>query len=79
MDLKQIILRKGTQAKTVLDDEIFKEALQSVREGYLDEWENTKIKDSEVREKAYMAVRLLKEIEGRLQAFVSSALFEQNQ
>ena len=77
-ELKQIVLRRGTNAKTILDDEAFKEALIAVKDRYMSAFEQSKIKESEVRETAYMAVRLLKEIEGQLRTYVSDALYEQN-
>lgn len=75
--LKEAVLRKGAKAQTILDDEVFQEAVKSVRQQYLDAFEGSKVTESEVREMSYMAIRLLKEIEGRLQTYVSEALFEQ--
>jgi len=76
--IKARILLRGTKAKTIIDDETFQEALKSVRQQYLDGFENSRPKDSEDRETAYMAIHLLKEVEDRLRTYISNALYEQN-
>lgn len=77
LDLKALILRKGSQAKTVLDDEIFQEAVSAVRVRYVETCFNTKLGQTDARENCYRAVRLLDEVVGQLQTYVSDASYEE--
>lgn len=76
--IKARILQRGSKAKTIIDDETFQEALKAIKTQYMDAIENSGIKELEVRETSYMAVRLLKEVENQLRVFISAALYEQN-
>jgi hypothetical protein len=51
--------QRGHRAKTILEDEIFVEAIQKVS-GELDaEWMNSPVRDTEGREKIYMMKKML--------------------
>ena len=51
--------QRGHRAKTILEDEIFVEAIQKVS-GELDtEWVNSPVRDTEGREKIYMMKKML--------------------
>jgi|TARA_Y100000031_G_C8216003_1_gene383361 hypothetical protein len=51
--------QRGHRAKTILEDEIFVEAVQKVS-GELDaEWMNSPVRDTEGREKIYMMKKML--------------------
>lgn len=71
----QKILNRGDAAKKLLEYKIFAEAVNEVRSGLLEEIVKTKLKDSEGREKAYMAIRALDDVVGKLNSYVSEADF----
>lgn len=70
------ILRRGEKAKRLFDHEIFQTAKQDVRISLMEEWRLSKAKDSETRERIYMAVRLLDELDARLVSYISDAEYE---
>ncbi len=75
MDFSKILSR-GAQAKTFVDSEIFQQAKEDIRQAYMNEWKLTKAKDTEARERIYLAVRLLDEIDLRLGSYISDAEYE---
>jgi len=51
--------QRGHQAKRILEDEIFVEAVQKVSAELRQEWLNSPIRDTEGREKIYMMEKML--------------------
>tara|TARA_R110002012_G_scaffold5576_3_gene25211 strand:+ start:990 stop:1235 length:246 start_codon:yes stop_codon:yes gene_type:complete len=51
--------QRGQQAKRILEDEIFVEAIQKVSAELDQEWINSPIRDTEGREKIYMMKKML--------------------
>lgn len=76
--LKALIIGRGEQAKTILQEEAFIESVKTIRQRYIDESFSTKLGQADKREECYRAVRILDEIVGELQTCVSNALYEQN-
>ena len=52
-------IQRGQQAKRILEDEIFVEAIQKVSAELDQEWINSPIRDTEGREKIYMMKKML--------------------
>lgn len=79
LDFRALVLRRGSQARTVLDDEVFREAVNSLKARYIDANFQTKLGQQEQRENCYRAVRLIDEIVDQLQTYVSEASYEEKQ
>ena len=56
---KEKEIQRGQQAKRILDDPIYIEALQKVSQELDQEWINSPIRDTEGREKIYMMKKML--------------------
>lgn len=50
---------RGHRAERIVQDEIFVEAVSNMRQRFMDEWQNSPIRDSEARERIYLMVRIL--------------------
>ena len=56
----------GEKARSVVENETYKDALVTVRNRYVESLINTAEDESAKREKAYMAIRMLEEVEAQL-------------
>jgi hypothetical protein len=56
----------GEKARSVVENETYKDAFVTVRNRYIESLINTAEDDTARREKAYMAVRMLDEVESHL-------------
>jgi hypothetical protein len=56
----------GEKARSVVENEAYKDALVTVRNRYVESLINTAEDESAKREKAYMAIRMLEEVEAQL-------------
>jgi len=56
----------GDKARSVVENETFKEAFKSTRSVYTQAFINTAEDESAKRERAYMAIRMLDEVESQL-------------
>ena len=56
---KEKEIQRGQQAKRILEDPIYIEALQKVSAELRQEWLNSPIRDTEGREKIYMMEKML--------------------
>lgn len=56
----------GEKARSVVENETYKDAFVTVRNRYIESLINTAEEDTAVREKAYMAIRMLDEVESHL-------------
>lgn len=75
MDLSRI-LQRGDKARALVKNEIFQAAKDDVRLQLMEEWRGTKAKDSDTRERIYLAVRLLDDLDARIQHYISEAEYE---
>lgn len=50
---------RGHRAGRIVQDEIFVEAVSNMRQRFMDEWQNSPIRDSEARERIFLMVRIL--------------------
>ena len=65
-------IQRGQQAKRILEDPIFVEALQKVSQELDQEWINSPIRDTEGREKIYMMRKMLGVLHVQLQSVMET-------
>ena len=62
---------KAAQAEAILDSDVFKEAVQNLKNEYTNIWLNTRdIKDTQIREDLHRSLLLLPEVERHLRIMV---------
>ena len=62
---------KAAQAEAILDSDVFKEALENLKNEYTSIWLNTRdIKDTQIREDLHRSLLLLPEVERHLRIMV---------
>lgn len=74
-------IRKGNDAKNLLDNKLVKEALKDIRENTMHKWSQTKGADNEAREVLYWQLRGLDAFEQQLNLYIThgkKALYEVN-
>lgn len=53
---------RGAQAKHILESALFNEAFDLIRQNFMDDFENSTAAESEKRENAWVAVKMVKQI-----------------
>lgn len=56
----------GEKARSVVENEVYREAFDTIRNRYMDALINTAEDDVQRRERAYTAIRMLEEVESHL-------------
>ena len=56
----------GEKARSVVENEVYREAFDTIRNRYIDALINTAEDDVQRRERAYTAIRMLEEVESHL-------------
>jgi len=69
---KEKEIQRGHEAKRILEDPIFVEAIQKVSAELDHEWLNSPIRDTEGREKIYMMKRMLNVLHVQLQSVMET-------
>jgi len=69
---KEKEIQRGQQAKRILEDPIYVEALQKVSQELDQEWINSPIRDTEGREKIYMMRKMLNVLLVQLQSVMET-------
>jgi|TARA_R110002051_G_scaffold12185_1_gene43097 hypothetical protein len=64
--------QRGQRAKAILEDEIFVEALQKIRQDLELQWLNSDIKDSEQRENIFLMRRMIEVVVMQLQSVLET-------
>ena len=64
--------QRGLRAKAILEDEIFVEALQKIRQDLELQWLNSDIKDSEQRENIFLMRRMVEVVVMQLQSVLET-------
>ena len=54
---------RGARAEALLKDDLLQEAFKVVHADYMAQWLKTEIKDTEIRERLWTAIRLLGQVE----------------
>ena len=62
--------QRGDRAEALLRDELFVEAMDRIHGTYMDHWKNSEAFDFETRERAYVAVMLLTDLQNQLISYV---------
>ena len=69
---KEKEIKRGHEAKRILEDPIFVEAIQKVSQELDQEWINSPIRDTEGREKIYMMRKMLGVLHVQLQSVMET-------
>ena len=69
---KEKEIQRGQQAKRILEDPIFVEALQKVSQELDQEWINSPIRDTEGRERIYMMKKMLNVLHVQLKSVMET-------
>ncbi len=73
---KLTVKERGSLAKSVLDNPIFEEAFNEIKEETLRQWEGTKVSEEITREFLWSYLRALYHIHNRLQSYVGDAIYQ---
>lgn len=65
-------LRRAQEAKALLENELLNSAFETIHDQIMDAWNNSAVRDTEGRERLFMAVQILGKIEGFLREFVTT-------
>lgn len=73
MELEQKVAR-GARAKEILNDDVYIETFELVKQGINDLWANSPARDSEGREKAYLMLGMLNKLQSVLLTTMETGL-----
>lgn len=65
-------LRRGEQARQVIENEIYTEAWQSVREGIIGAWESAPIRDKEGQNELKLMLKLLTDVRRNIETVMNT-------
>lgn len=63
---------RGSRAKAVLESDIYKESVASVRSAIFEKWESCPIRDKEGQHELKIMLKLLKEVESHLKTVMET-------
>lgn len=63
---------RAEKARQFLEDEMIKEALNGIRDAIIEQWSNTPIKDTDLREKTWMMFNIHKNFIDRLKEHIET-------
>ena len=69
--------QRGEQAKRILEDEIFVEAVQKIRQDLQIEWLNSELQNTEQRENIFVMRRMLEVVLVQLQSVMETGKLSQ--
>lgn len=72
-------LNRAYRAQILLDDELLTQAFADIEATYLSEWENSPARDTEGREKIWMAIKMLRKVRGDLSTHVETGKMARSQ
>mgnify|MGYP001322593339 FL=1 len=61
---------RASEAKRILESDVFKRALDELEMRYLDEWRSTFPEDTDARERLFVAVNVLDEVQRHLRIII---------
>jgi hypothetical protein len=73
----QIKANKAARAKALFDDELFKGAFIQLRHDYRKAWEQTDVKDTDLRERLWWATRIVDMVERHFMVAVQNGKLAQ--
>jgi hypothetical protein len=62
---------RAAQAQELLDNEMLKDAFDTLRHAYLNAWETTHANDTDARERLFLAVNVIGKVRAHLTAIVN--------
>lgn len=65
-------LRQAQEAKALLEHPLMAGAFESIKKQILQAWETSAVRDTEGRERLFMAARIVAQLEGLLREFVTT-------
>lgn len=63
---------RGARAKAILEAEIYRESMKSVRSAIIEKWESCPIRDQEGQHELKIMLKLLKEVEAHLKTVMET-------
>jgi hypothetical protein len=63
---------RGRRAQELLDDDLLKEAFNTLKEQLKNQWADSPVRDTEGREKLWLMLKLLESVEGHLSTVVTT-------
>lgn len=71
------LIQKAQYSKELLDNPMFMNIYNSIREQLIMNWENSQVMDIKNREVTYMRLEALKKIMQMIQGYIAEAIYEQ--
>lgn len=65
-------MERAAQAKALLDDVLLNEAFAELKQAYLDTWMRTEARDTDARERLWVAQTVLTKVKGHLEQMVTN-------
>ena len=75
---KEQEIKRGKKAKEILEDEIFVEAIQKIRQDLELQWLNSDVKNSEQRENIFLMRRMVEVVVMQLQSVMETGKLATN-
>jgi len=64
--------QRAESAKRILDDPIVQEAFSTLRQEFLDRWENSPAQDTDARETLWLGLKILSRLEVHFESLIAS-------
>jgi hypothetical protein len=79
MSKKQEELLQGQEAETILNSDVFKNAIVNLKNEYFKIWENSDQLDTDLREKIFLSIKNLSNVENHLRIMVEKGKITKSQ
>jgi hypothetical protein len=63
---------RAARARTLVEDELLREAFTSLKSRYLEAWEQSNLRDTEGRERLFQAVHIIGSVQSHLNTILSN-------
>ena len=64
--------QRADNAKRILDDPLVQEAFDTLRQEFLDRWENSPAQDTDARETLWLGLKILSRLEAHFESLIAS-------
>lgn len=71
-DAAEDAIRRGERAQSLLEDPLFRDTWETLEAEILHQWRDSPVRDTEGRERLFMAIRLLERLRGLFEAHVAN-------
>jgi len=72
-------IQGGYEAQEVLASPAYADAYSSIEQEFISAWINSPARDAEGREKLYLSIRMLRKVQGRIEAKMTDAKMAQSE